>query len=136
VGAARFSPDGERVLTASGAMTTAWAGESGAVTSVASTSDGRLVAVVRVRMRVSIYVCEVCGPLPDLQALASQRVTRSLTADERHICTRGVDGWNPFLGGRTACRGPAFRRRCWELLGGKHRLVVERRIDQAPLPAL
>ena len=68
---------------ATGAMATAWRGEGDAVTSIASSPDGRLVAMARARKRLKIYGCEMCGAMQDLRTIASQRVRRSLTLDER-----------------------------------------------------
>ncbi len=100
--AAEFGPDGGLILTAEsdgGARVWEWAVEQrvaqfqepaspdsefdAGTQDAAFSPDGRRVVAAGGDSRLHVYGCDVCAPLPELQALARRRVTRELTPVER-----------------------------------------------------
>jgi WD40 repeat protein len=58
-------------------------GHDDSVTAVAFGSDSRTIVTGSFDESARVYRCEVCGDTSDLLKLASERVKRSLTAEER-----------------------------------------------------
>jgi WD40 repeat protein len=93
---ARFSPDGRWVVTAanraalfdarSGALVVRLQGHEGTLTSVDFDPTGRTIVTGGLDGTIRRYVCEICGGLDDLVALARKRLAatgRELTPAER-----------------------------------------------------
>jgi WD40 repeat protein len=97
VSEASFSPDGRWVVTAGPASTGLWdadsgrlvfliRGYSGLVTGAVFDPTGQRILTSSDDDRIRLYVCEICGSIDELVALAEQRLAqigRQLTAEER-----------------------------------------------------
>jgi len=95
---AAFSPDGQFLVTA-GYTVHVWDARTGALLATPggdglnpanangaafSPDDRSIVTMDGVAGNTAtVYACDICGPLPDLLALAHARVTRGLTSQER-----------------------------------------------------
>jgi WD40 repeat protein len=94
---ARFSPDGRWIVTA-GPGVAVWSartgsrplfylrGHDGPLTAAAFAPDSRTIVTSGEDGTVRTYLCQVCGPLDELVALAKRRLGdagRTLTPDER-----------------------------------------------------
>ena len=88
-----FSGDGRLVLTTTGAVVDVWDVRSGlpvarfeppdGVLAAGLSADGRYVVAGVHSGATYVYACDICRPVDDLAALADERATRELTADER-----------------------------------------------------
>ncbi len=58
-------------------------GHEGPTNAVAFSPDGRQIASASLDGTVRVWMCEVCGPIEEVLAMAEQRVTRELTDEER-----------------------------------------------------
>jgi WD40 repeat protein len=47
--------------------------------------DGQYIATSQIDGTIRLWPCEVCGPISKILALANQRVTRTLTSEERRL---------------------------------------------------
>ena len=94
--AASFSPDGTRVLSTANDGVRVWDWEkriavfdpieaARATYRAAFSPDGRRIVESRVDDSVRVVECETCGPIDDVRALAEERVTRELSAEEREV---------------------------------------------------
>jgi WD40 repeat protein len=60
-------------------------GHNGPVHGITFSADGRRVATASIDGTVRMWVCEVCGPIEQVLALAERRGTRELTTEERTV---------------------------------------------------
>ena len=96
---ARFSPDGRWIVTAgprsvglwravNGELTQLLVGPEGPFTAASFRPDSRTIVAVTEAGVVSTHDCRICGEIPELRALADERLAatgRSLTPEERAL---------------------------------------------------
>ena len=96
---ARFSPDGRWIASAGprsvglwrasdGKLTRLLFGPEGPFTAVAFLDDSRTIVALTEAGEVSAYNCRICGEIPELLALADERLAatgRELTPEEREL---------------------------------------------------
>jgi WD40 repeat protein len=93
---AQFSPDGRWIVTAAGrailwdadtgGLVVRLQGHEGPVTASTFDPSGRVIFTGGVDGTVRMYVCEICGGIDDLMAIAEERLAatgRTLTPEER-----------------------------------------------------